>query len=254
MAAIAARHYLLAGVAQDTFGWGYRDPASQQIQGFDIDMVRAVARAIFGDDKHLRLVVVPNAQRIAALTAKPPAVDIVAETMTITCDRRQQVDFSAVYFDAGQEVLVPTTSPIQTDADLAGKRVCAAAGSTSLANLATRIHVDPPVVRIQARNQTDCLVMLQQGQVDSVSTDNTILTGMQGQDPALRMVGPVFSAEPYGMAIAKGHSDFTAFVNGVLAQLEADGGWRSSYQRWLAPDMPLARITPPVPHYVGGSS
>jgi polar amino acid transport system substrate-binding protein len=257
MAAIAKRGYLLAGVAQDTFGWGYRDPATEQIQGFDIDMVRAVARAIFGTDDaaHLHLVVVPNAQRISALTSDPPVVDIVAETMTITCDRRRQVDFSAVYFDAGQEVLVPLTSSIRSAADLGGKRVCAAAGSTSLGNLATAIHVEPPVIRVQAGTQTDCLVLLQQGQVDAVSTDNTILAGMAEQDPTLRIVLPAFTAEPYGLAIAKGHPEFTAFVNGVLARLMAGDGWRLSYQHWLAPTTPLARIpAPPVPHYLGASS
>jgi polar amino acid transport system substrate-binding protein len=257
MAAIKNRGYLVAGVAQDTFGWGYLDPASKAIQGFDIDMVKAVARAIFNADDpgHLHLVVVPNAERADALTRTKLRVDIVAETMTITCERRQTVDFSAEYFAAGQEVLVPTGSGITSDALLGGRRVCAASGSTSLTNLATKISVEPPVLRIQARNQTDCLAMLQQGEVDAISTDNTILQGMVRQDPTLRLVGPVFSDEPYGMAIALHHADFTAFVNGVLAGLTSGTGWKTSYQTWLSPGTPLARIpAPPTPRYTSGSS
>ena len=64
-------------------------------------------------------------------------------------------------------------------------------------------------------DETDCLVMLQQGQVDAVSTDDAILIGLAAQDPNVKIVGATFSSEPYGMAISKAHPEFTSFVNGV---------------------------------------
>ena len=92
------------------------------------------------------------------------------------------VDFSTVYYDAKQRLLVPSSSGITSVADLAGKRVCASNGSTSIENLA-RLPVTPKVIPWQVTNQTDCLVMLQQGQVDAISTDDTILAGLAAQDP-----------------------------------------------------------------------
>ena len=235
------RGFLRVGVDQNTYQWGYRD-STGMLRGFDIDMLRQVAIAMFGKatDATLHFVVVPNADRISAVNSG--LVDIVAETMTITCARWQQVDFSSVYYEAGQRVLVPAGSPIASvPADLAGRRVCAVAGSTSLDALA-RLQVSPPVVRWQARNQTDCLVLLQQGQVDAISTDDTILRGMAAQDPALHLVpGRAFTSEPYGMAINATHRDLTRFVNGVLERVRR-GMWATIYRTSIGPSPP-----PPPP-------
>ena len=84
-----------------------------------------------------------------------------------------------------RRVLVPDGSPITSLAGLAGKRVCAAAGSTSLANLARAV---PTAQLVSVTNQTDCLVMLQQGQIDAISTDDTILQGLAAQDPHVHLV------------------------------------------------------------------
>jgi polar amino acid transport system substrate-binding protein len=246
MATIQARGYLTAGVAQDTYRWGFRDPRSGELDGFDIDMVRQVAKAIFGSDTgHVIFVVVPNKDRATAV--QNGTVDIVAETMTVNCQRRGLVSFSAVYFVARQRVLVPDGSLITSDAELAGRRVCAVSGSTSLANLA-RIPAIPPLELVSAANQTDCLVLLQQGQVDAISTDDTILNGMAQQDPSLHLVGEPLSVEPYGMAINLHHREFTAFVNGVLAQ-ERLHTWGQLYAHWLgstygAPPMPTPTYEP----------
>ena len=113
MAAIEQRGYLMAGVDQNTLLWAYRDQAGE-LAGFDIDMVDQVAAAIFGAtwSHHIRYVIVPNADRASAVYNGD--VDIVAETMTITCGRQgfgsgaiaTPVDFSTEYYDAGQAVLV----------------------------------------------------------------------------------------------------------------------------------------------------
>jgi polar amino acid transport system substrate-binding protein len=255
MSVIAKRGYLLAGVDQNTLLWGYLDPAKEQLAGFDIDMVRQIATALFGDatTQHLKLVVVPNSDRQTDVANG--TVDLVAETMTITCDRQDgkdnnpPVDFSTEYYEAHQEILVPDGSPITSLATLAGRRVCAAKGSTSLTNLAR----EAPQAQVWAvKNQTDCLVMLQQGQVDAISTDDTILEGLAAQDPNLKILTSVkLSDEPYGMAISKSHPDFTRFVNGVLAQERADATWASIWTKWLAPAVKTSVPPPPVPEYRG---
>ena len=136
--------------------------------------------------------------------------------MTITCARRQQVDFSTVYYDAQQRLLVPINSPIHSIADLAGKRVCATKGSTSLENIE---KLAPKAIPVPVAQRTDCLVALQQGTVDAVTSDDTILLGFQAQDPFTKIVGPDISPQPYGMAINKSHPEFVRFVNGVLERM-----------------------------------
>src|SRR5947207_2843616 len=186
---------LRVGVDQNTFLFGYRNPATGQIEGFDIDVAKEIARAIFGDPNKVQLVAITSAQRIPYVQQKK--VDIVARTMTITCDRLQQVGFSSVYYQAGQRVLVSRSSPVKSMDDLGGKKVCAAAGSTSIANVANYRSKPIPV---SVQDWTDCMVLLQQGQVDAISTDDAILAGMADQDPNLQLVGPSFSPQPYGIA------------------------------------------------------
>ncbi|HEV3292904.1 MAG TPA: transporter substrate-binding domain-containing protein, partial [Streptosporangiaceae bacterium] len=123
MAKIRARGYLIAGVDQSTYHFGFLNPLSGQIEGFDIDMIRAVANAIFGDPSKVQFKAISDDQRIPDVTSG--TVDIVAHTMTITCQRLQQVDFSSVYFDAHQRVLVLKNSKATSLDDLHGQKVCA---------------------------------------------------------------------------------------------------------------------------------
>src|SRR5271165_5963789 len=168
--------------------------------------------------------------------------------MTINCEREKSVDFSTVYYEAGQKILVPDNSTITGSQDLGGKRVCAPAGSTSLQNLvATGM---PRNIQLWAvKDTTDCLVMLQQGQVDAISTDDAILLGLEAQDPNTKIVGQAFSSEPYGMAISKAHPDLTSFVNGVLAEVRANGTWTQIYDTWVAPHLSGPVPAPPTPSY-----
>ena len=245
MAAIRKRGYLIAGVDQSTYHFGYLNPLDGQIEGFDIDMIRAVAQAIFGSPDKVEFKSISDAQRIPAITSRSGSVDIVAHTMTITCDRLKQVDFSSVYFDAHQRVLVPDNSAATGGlADLGGQKVCATEGSDSVTTIQD-YPTHPKVV--QEPFWTDCLVLLQQDQVAAVSTDDAILYGLQAQDPFTKVVGPELTDEPYGLAMSKQHPDFVRFVNAVLAREESDGSWEKSYQHWVSP----VYQKPPVPEYAG---
>ncbi|HKB31045.1 MAG TPA: glutamate ABC transporter substrate-binding protein [Streptosporangiaceae bacterium] len=240
MARIRARGYLIAGVDQNTYHFGYLNPFDGQIEGFDVDMVHQIAAAIFGDPNKVHFKAITDAQRIPVTTSG--AVDIVAHTMTITCARLQQVDFSTVYYDAGQRVLVESGSRVAQIGDLGGKKVCATTGSDSLANIAAAPGHPIPVA---APYWTDCLVLLQEGGVSAISTDDSILVGLAAQDPYTRIVGPRFTDEPYGLAISAQHPDFVRFVNAVLAQIRGNGQWAASYAHWIGTPVP----PPPPAHY-----
>jgi polar amino acid transport system substrate-binding protein len=236
---IRARGRLVAGVDQNTYLFGYRDAASGQIVGFDIDVARQIAAAIFGDPGRIQLTAITSAQRIPFI--QNGSVDIVVDTMTINCDRLKQVAFSTDYYDAGQRVLVPRSSTVNGIAGLGGKKVCAAAGSTSITNIANAPSHPVPV---SVADWTDCLVMLQQGQVDAISTDDTILAGMAAQDPNTKLVGGRFTDEPYGVAMSRSAPDLVRLVNGVLDRMRTNGSWAATYTRWLgspAPAPPAAK-------------
>jgi polar amino acid transport system substrate-binding protein len=247
MARVRARGYLVAGVDQSTYHFGYLNPFDGQIEGFDIDMLHAISAAIFGNPDKIRFVAMSDAQRIPAV--RSGQVDIVAHTMTITCARLKQVDFSTVYFDAVQRLLVLSNSPAKnlgdfaTDPALLGSKVCATTGSTSLGPIR---QVLGPHGAVAVPYWTDCLVLLQQGEVQGISTDNSILAGLAAQDPYTRIVGPSLASEPYGLAMSMAHPDFVRFVNAVLARMRADGQWAASYRRWVGTPVP----PPPAAHYL----
>ena len=224
MAAIEERGRLIVGVDQNTFMFGFRDPSSGQLAGFDIDLAREIARRIFGDPDRIDLQVVDAGQRETALQSGQ--VDLVVRTFSITCARKEKVDFSTVYFYANQRILASKASRIDSAAALSGKRVCAVIGTTSL----TRVYeLEPKPTLIGATNWTDCLLMLQQAQVDAISTDDVVLFGLAAQDPNVHVVGPSLGIEPYGVGVKKGNDDLVRFVNGALAQIRADGTWERLY-------------------------
>jgi polar amino acid transport system substrate-binding protein len=228
MARILRRGYLIAGVDQNTYLFASFNPRDGKIEGFEIDILHELAQAIFGNPNAIQFKAITTDERIAAV--QHGSVDVVADAVTVTCKRRQQVDFSTVYDVAGQKLLVPSDSTATGIGDLAGKRVCATNGSTSLTTL-EGLHPAPIPYIVPQR--TDCLVALQQGLVAGVTSDDSILLGFKAQDPNTKIVGARFADEPYGMAINRAHPDFVRFVNGVLARMRADGAWRSIYSRWL---------------------
>ncbi|GAB3433760.1 glutamate ABC transporter substrate-binding protein [Actinophytocola sediminis] len=219
---------LIAGVDQNTFLFGFRDPTTNALEGFDIDRVREIAKAIFNDPNKVQFKVVTSAGRVDALKNKD--VHIVVRTFTATCQRWQEINFSAIYYLAGQRLLVDQASEVTTLAELGDQKVCAAKGSTSIKTIAE--HEAGPIP-VQVENWTDCLIMLQQGQVAAVSTDDTILAGMVAQDPNVKMVGERFTKEPYGIGIPKEDEDMVRFVNGVIEQSIDSGDWVDSYNTWL---------------------
>ncbi len=228
MATIQARGKLIAGVRQDVKSFGYLNPTNNKYEGFDVDLVRQVAQAIFGSPDAIEYRQVTSSSRIPLL--KDGAVDLVAATMTITAARKQEIDFSDVYYLAGQKVLVKKGSPIQSIKDTGGKKVCASKGTTSERNITKE---SPTATVVQVDSWQDCLLAIQTGRADAVSTDDAILASLATQDPSLTVVGPAFSSEPYGLGIAKGHPEFVEFVNKVIADVKKDGRWKQFANRWL---------------------
>ncbi|MEV6251935.1 glutamate ABC transporter substrate-binding protein [Nocardia sp. NPDC051911] len=240
--AIRARGRLLVGLDTGSNLFSYRDPISGAIVGFDADIAREVARDLLGSPDLIEFRSLGSAERETALQNR--TVDLVAKTMTINCERREKVTFSTVYLRANQRVLAVKNSGIRSLADLAGRRVCIVSGTTSLEHMR---RDQPAATILTVPSWADCLVVLQQRQVDAVSTDDAVLAGLAAQDPYTELVGGSISEEPYGIGITKGNDDLVRFVNGTLERIRNDGTWVGLYQKYLTVLGPVP--APPAPTY-----
>jgi polar amino acid transport system substrate-binding protein len=218
MATIQRRGRLYAGVDQNTLGLGYFDPTTKQMEGFDIDVVRKVAQAIFGGDDpdhHIRYTALSTQQRDAAIPFHN--VDIIASAYTVNCARRRRVRFSSVYHRAHTRLLVPVDSKVESLKDLVGQPVCATTASTT-----ATILDDAGAKTYRAELRSDCLLALQERVVPAVSSDDAILLGLCRQDPQTKIVGPIKDeyVQPYGLAMDPHQEEFVRFVNAVLKRMD----------------------------------
>jgi polar amino acid transport system substrate-binding protein len=226
------RRRLVVGVDQNSLGLGYFNPSRRRMEGFDIDVVREVARAIFDTTRRIRYVAISTAQRESAIAYGD--VDIVASAFSVACDRRTRMLFSSVYHVTDQRLLVPMNSKVSrlSDPDLHGQRVCVTTSSTSFRRL-RHSRARTGIVPYGVTLRSDCLVALQEGSVAAITSDDAILLGFQRQDPQTKIVGPSLEREHYAMAINKAHPGFVRFVNAVLQRLRHNGCLSAMRQHWL---------------------
>ncbi len=243
VADIRARGRLIVGLDIGSNLFSFRDPITGEITGFDVDIAGEIARDIFGNPSQVEYRILSAEERITAL--EKSEVDVVVKTMTITCERRKLVNFSTVYLDAYQRILAPRDSPIAKVADLSNKRVCVAKGTTSLDRMQ---EITPPPIIVGVVAWADCLVAMQQREIDAVSTDDSILAGLVEEDPYLHIVGPNMGTQPYGIGIKLDNTGLVRFVNGTLERIRRDGTWNALYRKWLTVLGPAPAA--PSPRYV----
>jgi glutamate transport system substrate-binding protein len=219
------------GVKFDVPPFGFLNPQTDEVEGFDVDLGRYIAERL-GVEPVFREATSDN--RIPLLV--DGTIDLILSTMTITEERDQEVDFSEPYYIANGRVLVSEDSEIGGIEDLgSGDRVCTALGST----YAKTIRQEAPEADLRLIDRySECLELIQTGAVDAISTDNVILTGMIVQDDTLKMVGEEITTEPYGVGIPEGDREFKEFVDQSVAAFIEDGSWEESYQEWVGQHIP----------------
>jgi polar amino acid transport system substrate-binding protein len=241
MAEIRERGRLRVGVDTSTILFSSVNPQTGQFEGFDVEIAREMAAVLLGSRDAVELVAIPYSARVDVLAEG--TVDMVVDTFTINCVRDDRIDFSTQYFTSSQKLLVRIDDLSTSIEDFGDRPVCAAAGSTSADNLRALPAPAPRVVEVT--EQAECLVLLQQGEVEGISTDDTILAGMQAQDPNVRIVGDAFSAEPYGIGLPPNHPEYVRFVNAALEQVRSSGRWTELYDAWLSA-LPGTNQPPPA--------
>ena len=229
--AVQKRGKLVAGVKDAVVPFGYVDENTNQLVGFDVDVVRYIADKL---GVGIELKPVTSDTRIPMIAQG--SIDLAAATMTHKFAREDTIDFSNTYFMDGQKILVKADSGITSVADLAGKKVGTAKGSTSEQNIK---DAQPDVTVLSFEGYPQAFLALQQGKVAAVTTDSTILLGLKNSAPNpqdFMIVGDFISSEPYGIGLPENDSNFRDAVNRALADMWNDGSYEKIYLKWFGPD------------------
>lgn len=226
LAKIKERGKIIVGVKYDSSLFGYMDPATRELTGFDIDMTKLLAKKLLGDESKVEFVQVTSKTRIPLLNSGD--VDVVIATMTITEERKKEVDFTDPYVIAGQSLLVHIDSTITGLEDLKGKTVIAVKGSTSGKNVSDR---QPDAIINEYDNYTEAFTALKTGKGEALTTDNFNLMGLKKQDPSFKLVGGTFTDEPYGMAVRKGDTEFLNALNEFVKEFRASEDYVHIYEK-----------------------
>jgi len=228
---IKERGALIAGVKDAVVPFGFVDADTNQLVGFDVDICRAIAKNL---GVELKLKPVTSATRIPMLAQG--SIDLAAATMTHKFAREDSIDFSTTYFMDGQKILVKKDSGIKSVADLAGKKVGTAKGSTSEKNIK---EAQPKCKVLSFEGYPQAFLALRQGKVAAVTTDSTILLGLKNSAPNpgdYLIAGDFIAAEPYGLGLPENDSDFRDLVNRTLVDLWNTGEYLKIYNKWFGPD------------------
>ncbi|MGH3517837.1 MAG: glutamate ABC transporter substrate-binding protein [Haloechinothrix sp.] len=207
--------------------FGLKAPAGAP-EGFDVEIGRIIAGELGIADDRIEWVETVSANREPFI--QNGQVDIVVATYTINDERKEVIDFAGPYYTAGQSLLVlEDNTDINGPDDLAGKTVCSVEGSTPAQN----IRENYPDAELELTDAySNCLEPMRQGQVDALTTDNVILSGFVDQNPdEFKLVGDLFTEEPYGIGLEKGDDEFRDFINDVLEASYEDGRWEAAWEK-----------------------
>jgi glutamate transport system substrate-binding protein len=247
-ARLAEQGTIRIGTKFDQPGLGNINLETDEPEGFDIEIGKIVAGKLGIEPDDIDWVETVSANREAFIVSD--RVDLVIATYTINDERKEQVDFAGPYYVAGQDLLVAEDDDsINGPDDLAGKRVCAATGSTPIQNIRENYPEAEPV---EFDTYTECVDQLEADQIDAVSTDDIILAGYAA-DPKyegkFRVVGETFSEEPYGIGLKKGDDQWRDFLNDTLEESYEDGSWEEAFDATLGASGVEAPEPPPVDRY-----
>ncbi len=218
-----SRGKIIAGVAFDIPGMGYKNPRTGEIQGFEADLARAIAGKLLGACDRVDFFQVTNEQRFPAL--QHDLADLVLSQITITPDRAEQVDFSIPYYVTREAILVPKGSSIRSFEDLKGKRIAVTAGSISIRRMRAAV---PEAKLIVTPLNAGCLEAVAKGEADAASNDliNLMLMQKDSDQPdryEIIDIGNRFDPKPYGIAVKKGNQSLVDLLNKAIESLKANG-------------------------------
>lgn len=225
---ILERGRIVIGVKFDVPDYAYQNPRSGELEGFEIDLAKELTKELMGDVANVEFRQTVSSSRIPML--QNGAVDLVLATMTQTRERMQQIDFTNVYYVAGQVLLVPEASQLKRIDDITTTRIAAAKGGTSEKVARQRF---PQAELLLLDGHAETLEALTSSRADALLGDDTIVVGMQKKVRGYRVLPGQLTFEPYAMGVAKGNDELLKSVNSALSKIKADGRWAAIYKKNL---------------------
>ena len=208
---VKARGHLNCGVTTGLAGFAAPD-ANGVWEGFDVDVCRAVAAAIFGDKNAVEFVPTTGETRFTALSSGE--IDLLARntTWTFSRDTELKFDFVGVNYYDGQGFIVPKALGVTSAKDLDGATVCIQTGTTTELNLAdyfraNNITYQPVPIQTNAEGQQQYLA----GACDTYTTDASGLAATRAtfEAPDDHVLLPeIISKEPLGPLVRHGDNDW----------------------------------------------
>lgn len=230
MAELADAGDITVGVKFDQPGIGFMAPGSDAPEGLDIEMAKIVAGnlGIAPEDITWKETVSDNREPFL----QNGTVDIVIASYSITPERRGVVGQAGPYYVTGQQLLVreEDKEKIAGPDDLEGVKVCSVTGSTSIETVTEKYGAKP----VPFDTYSACVTQLQNGSVDAVTTDGSILLGYAAEAPdELEVVGDTFSEERYGIGFSKGDAEMCEFLTTTITDSFEDGSWAKAFESTL---------------------
>lgn len=203
-----------------------------KVQGFDVSLIDLVAKNL-GVKQKILDTPFENFKTGAFLNADE--CDLAAAGMTITAERKKNVDFSDPYFDATQAVLVDKKSGITSLADVKTKgRKLGAQAQTTGEDYAKSKGFDP----VSFESSDAVLNGLRTGQVQAVIIDYPVVQGWlktKANADAFQVVDNLNTGEQYGFTVKKGNTKLLAAINKAIKDAKADGTYKKLYEKWIGP-------------------
>ena len=215
-----------------------RDP-SGRYSGFEPDLGRELAKAIFGPRQDIDTVIewisVDASTAVAAITSQQ--ADVVISRVPITDERAAVIDLSDTYFITGERILIRSSNDdIKDLADLDTKTVCVQSGSGVDAHV---LDANDSARTLSLDTYSSCIGALQQGQVDAIAADEVTLWGIGRQDPNTKIVGRPLLEQRYGIGVLQNTSHrrqgLLPFLNTWLGGVIRDGTWGRLYAQYISP-------------------
>jgi polar amino acid transport system substrate-binding protein len=203
-----------------------------KVQGFDVSLIDLVAEDL-GVKQGILDTPFENFKTGAFLNSGE--CDLAAAGMTITDERKKNVDFSVPYFDATQALLATKKSGVTSLADIKSKKKkLGAQAETTGESYATGQGFDPV-----AFESSDAVINgLRTGQVDAVIIDYPVVQGWlkDKKNAAEFALGQnIETGEQYGFSVKKGNTKLLAAIDKAIKDARADGTYKKLYEQWIGP-------------------
>mgnify|MGYP002627171534 CR=1 FL=1 len=211
---------LTVGVKDDVPGFGYLNPQTKEYEGLEIDIAKAIAKKIFGTESKVTFVPVNAKNRGPFLNQD--RVDLVIATFTVTEERKQNYDFSDVYYTDSVGIMVKKSSGITSFRNLENKKIGVTQGSMTTQTIKTAAIKEGVFVNCvnYPSNQT-LKDALDHNEIDAFCIDASILHGYV--DDSVTILPEHYDEMMYAVAIKKDNATVTKVVNEVIRDLVKSG-------------------------------